>query len=103
MEVYLSALAETKLLHLTNYILENWGKLIRDNYIKEFTNKVSQISNQPNSCPESLEFKGLYKCVVSKQSTFYYRINFKLSEIEIITIFDTRQDPNILENEIQNS
>jgi len=103
MEVYLSALAETKLLHLTNYIQEQWGKLIRDKFINEFSKKVSQISNQPNSCPESIEFKGLYKCVVSKQSTFYYRVNSNLNEIEIITIFDTRQDPRTLENEIQNN
>ena len=103
MKVYLSALAETKLLDLTSYIQENWGKQIRDKFINNFTDKVSQISNQPKSCPESQEFKGLYKCVVSKQSTFFYRVNAKLNEIEIITIFDTRQDPSLLENEIQNS
>lgn len=102
MEVFLSELAETKLLDLTDYLQKKWGELIRDKFVTDFTNKVSQISEMPNSCPESLELKGLYKCVVSKQSTFYYRINFDLSEIEIITIFDTRQDPSKLKDETQN-
>ncbi|NLP59458.1 type II toxin-antitoxin system RelE/ParE family toxin, partial [Lutibacter sp. B1] len=45
--------------------------------------------------------KGLFKCVVTKQTTFYYRIKFEREEIEIITVFDTRQDPNKLENDIK--
>ena len=101
MEVFLSELAETKLLDLTKYIQKTWGGLVRDKFVTEFTNKVSQISELPKSCPESLELKGLYKCVVSKQLTFYYRINYDLSEIEIITIFDSRQDPSKLKDEIQ--
>ncbi len=58
-----------------------------------FEEKIIQISKQPKSCPESIDFKGLFKCVVSKQTTFYYRIKYGVAETEIITIFDTRQNP----------
>ena len=61
---------------------------------------MKQISIQPQSCPESSEFKGLYKCVVTKQTTFYYRISTELKEVEVITIFDTRQNPEKLKKDI---
>ncbi|WP_456439503.1 type II toxin-antitoxin system RelE/ParE family toxin [Psychroserpens sp.] len=100
MNVFLSELAETKLLKLSEYLLENWNLKTRDKFIEKLTEKIKQISLQPQSCPQSLEFKGLYKCVVTKQTTFYYRISIKLKEIEIITVFDTRQNSDELKKEI---
>ncbi len=100
MKVFLSELAENKLLKLSDYILENWNLKTRDKFIEKLTEKIKQISLQPESCPQSSEFKGLYKCVVTKQTTFYYRISTELNEIEIITIFDTRQNPNKLKKDI---
>ena len=100
MNVYLSELAESKLLKLSDYLLNKWSVKVRDNFIKKLTNKINQISLHPESCPQSIEFKGLFKCVVTKQTTFYYRISSNFKEIEIITIFDTRQNPNKLKNEI---
>lgn len=43
----------------------------------------------------------IYKCVVTKQTTFYYRILNQSEEIEIITIFDTRQDSDKLKKDIK--
>tara|TARA_R110002124_G_C8761073_1_gene499140 strand:- start:201 stop:503 length:303 start_codon:yes stop_codon:yes gene_type:complete len=100
MKVFLSELAENKLLKLSDYILENWNLKTRDKFIEKLTEKIKQISLQPESCPKSSEFKGLYKCVVTKQTTFYYRISTELNEVEIITIFDTRQNPNKLRKDI---
>ena len=100
MKVFLSELAERKLLKLSEYLLENWNLKTRDKFIEKLTEKIKQISLQPESCPQSSEFKGLYKCVVTKQTTFYYRISIKLNEIEIITIFDTRQNPDKLKKDI---
>lgn len=78
-------------------MLENWNLKVRNNFFKKLTNKIDQISEQPESCSQSTEFDGLFKCVVTKQTTFYYRINFDKNEIEIITVFDTRQNPDKLE------
>jgi len=55
---------------------------------------VLQISQHPESCPVSVEFQGLYKCVVTKQTTIYYRI--EENEIQVIAFFDNRQDPKKL-------
>ena len=101
MNVFLSELAESKLLKLSDYLLENWNLKTRDKFIEKLSEKIKQISIQPQSCPESSEFKGLFKCVVTKQTTFYYRISIELKEIEIITVFDTRQSPDKLKKDIK--
>jgi hypothetical protein len=38
--------------------------------------------------------------VVTKQTTFFYRVNFAKEEIEIITLFDTRQNPDKLKKQL---
>ena len=101
MEVYLSELAEKKLTKLTEYLLKKWNFKVKNDFILKFTNKIEQLISQPESCPQSKQFKGLYKCVVTKQTTFYYRINWDLKQIEIITIFDTRQNPDKLQKDIK--
>ena len=100
MKVFLFELAETKLLKLSEYLLENWNLKTRDKFISKLTEKIEQISIQPDSCPKSSEFENLYKCVVTKQTTFFYRIKAEKKEIEIITIFDTRQHPDKLKKDI---
>ena len=101
MKVFLSELAEYKLSKLNDFLLENWNLKVRDDFIKKLTSKIKQILEQPESCPQSSEFKGLYKCVLTKQTTFYYRINCDKKEIEIITVFDSRQNPDKLEKDIK--
>jgi len=101
MKVFLSELAENKLLKLNNFLLEKWNLQVKNDFIEKLTSKINQISKQPESCPQSSEFKGLFKCVVTKQTTFYYRINLDKNEIEIITVFDTRQNPDKLERDIK--
>ncbi len=100
MKVYLSELAERKLLKLSEYLLQEWGLKTHDRFISKLNKTVKQISNQPKSFPKSLKFKNLYRCVVTKQTTIFYRIKAKQKEIEIITIFDTRQDPFKLRKDV---
>jgi hypothetical protein len=76
-----------------------WSLKSRNNFLLKVKQAFNQISEQPKSCIESKEFKGLFKCVVSKQTSFYYRII--KDEIEIITLIDNRQDPKEIEREIK--
>jgi plasmid stabilization system protein ParE len=100
MKVYLSEQAENKLLLLTDYLLVKWNLKVKNDFIEKLTQKINQISEQPESCSVSKDFPGLYKCVVTKQTTFYYRILLDKNEIEIITVFDTRQNLNKVNKEI---
>ena len=100
MDVFLSDLAEAKLGKLSNFLLEEWGLKTRNDFIFKLSAKINQISAQPECCPKSSEFHNLYKCVVTKQTTFYYRVQFDKREIEIITIFDSRQNPDRLNKDV---
>jgi len=101
MKVFFSPMAEQKLITLTTYLLIHWNKKIRDEFLEKLSSKIQQISAQPESCSTSLIKKGIYKCVVTKQTTFYYRIIKTENEIEIVTFFDTRQDPNKLKKNLK--
>lgn len=100
MDVFLSDQAALKLLQLNTYLLQKWNRKVRNEFIEKLSQKLNQISIQPESCPQSKDFDGLYKCVVTKQTTLYYRILLDRNEIEVITIFDTRQNPDNLSTEI---
>ena len=101
MEVFFSELATTKLEELTQYLIENWGIGAKDKFVRKLSDKVIQIQAHPESCQKSNVAKNLYKCVVTKQTTLYYRINNSTHEIEVATIFDTRQHLNQLNKEIK--
>ena len=99
-EVFLSPLAERKLSILLDYLDSEWGINAKKKFLSRFKVAINQISNYPKSCPESAVVNGLFKCVVTKQSSIYYRINN--DEIEIITLIDNRQDQSQLFREIKN-
>ncbi|MFC6860262.1 type II toxin-antitoxin system RelE/ParE family toxin [Zunongwangia atlantica] len=98
MKIFFSEIAEFKLQRISVYLLENWGIKTRDKFILLLKDKLSQLTKYPYSCPESSRKKGVFKCVLTKQITFFYRI--KNDEIEIITFFDTRQNPEKVDKEI---
>jgi plasmid stabilization system protein ParE len=98
LRVFLSPLAERKLFVLLDYLTEEWGIVAKDKFLLKFKNAVNQVSIQPKSCPESNE-NGIFRCVVTPQSSFYYRI--KNDEIEIITLFDNRQDQQKIFEELK--
>ncbi|MEL7005665.1 MAG: type II toxin-antitoxin system RelE/ParE family toxin [Bacteroidota bacterium] len=89
--VVLSASGAVKLSDLLEYLEQGWSKKVKDDFIKKLDRSVDRISKYPKSCPESKKYPGLFQCVVTKQTSLFYRVRKK--EIEIITLFDTRQDP----------
>ncbi|WP_335967375.1 type II toxin-antitoxin system RelE/ParE family toxin, partial [Galbibacter sp. PAP.153] len=66
--------------------------------VQKLDSSIEIIKNQPEIFPESKKGKGLRRCVITKQTTLYYRFNSK--RINIVTVFDTRQNPNKLNKEI---
>lgn len=99
MRVFLSPLAEYKLLKLLQYIEDEWGKPSKKRFLEELETKIKQIYSQPYSSPSIKEFPEIHWCVVTPQSSFYYRLLEQ--EIEIITITDNRQDPEKIISEIE--
>ena len=97
-KVVISKTAEKKLEKLFEYLIEKWSVKVKKDFVEKLDSSIEIIKNQPEIFPESKKGKGLRKCVITKQSTLYYRYNSK--QINIITIFDSRRDPNKLSKEI---
>jgi len=98
MEVFLSPIAEKKIMLLLNYLENEWSLKSKEDFLSKLLSSFHQIAEYPESCARSKHFPGLYKCVVTRQTSFYYRI--KKGKIEIITLIDNRQDPGRIKEEI---
>lgn len=74
-----------------DYLKVKWSERISDNFLKELKRNIDLIQINPELFPIS-EFEGLRKCVVSKQTAVFFII--KNNTIYIVSVFDTRQNPN---------
>lgn len=99
MKVFLSPLAEKKIQLLLEYLEQEWSVRSKEKFLSALYRKLNLIANNPQSCISSKHFPNLYKCIVNKQTSFYYRI--KSGEIEVITLINNRQDPDKITEEIK--
>jgi plasmid stabilization system protein ParE len=89
-----SPLAESDLSNILNYLDQNWEKKVAVSFIDLTDSLIHQISINLKQFPFIHKRKGIRKCVLTKHNTLFYRD--KKSVIEILRIYDTRQDPNTL-------
>ncbi len=97
LQVKLSKRAEKKLDNLFNYLETKWSERAKNNFVKKLQKAIKQIQQHPSGFPKSEIIKGLHKLVITKQTTIYYKYDKKY--IYIITVFDTRQNPEKLLDE----
>jgi len=88
--------ASTKLENLLYYLEKEWSKKVKADFILKLDNSLLQIQNHPNSFPASEKINGLRKCVVTKQTTIFYK--YSDHGIYVVALFDNRQDPGIIKN-----
>ncbi len=96
-EIRLSSVALQKLDNLLVYLEQKWTLKVKDAFIQKLDKSFQQIQKLPDSFPESEKIKGLRKCVITRQTTVFYK--YTDTVINIVTIFDTRQNPKLLKNE----
>ena len=90
--------AEKSLFELFEYLETKWSKTIKNKFISNLDKVIYLIQSDPEIFPKS-ELNNRYrKCILSKQTTIYYKFNTK--RVDIITFFDTRQDPNKIKKDI---
>lgn len=81
MQIYFSQKAEQNLIDLSNYLLTEWGNKVKSEFIEKLVNKLDQIRKKPLSCPTSSIINGLHKCVITKQTTLFYRVQNNAIEV----------------------
>lgn len=97
--VIVSKLASNKLQKLFDYLVEHWSLKVKTDFIKKLDHSIEIIKKHPESFPQSLIKPGLHQCVVTKQTTLYFR--FTSNQIIIVNMFDNRQHPSKLNQELQ--
>lgn len=71
------------------YLISKWSESIYDDFKTKLNKNINLIAKNPEAFPKSN--KNIYKCVVIKSVSVFYRFNS--TEIQILSVFDTRQNP----------
>ena len=93
-KVSISAQAEKNLDAIVLYLETEWPIRVRKKFLHILGEKIDLLSRSPFLYEASSKKKSVRRCVVTKQVALFYRV--LENEIEIISIQDTRQDPNKL-------
>ncbi len=94
MKVTISERAEKNLDDIIQYLETEWSVRVRDKFLEVLKTKIEQIGRMPQMYEASSKKKTIRRCVISKQTSLYYKA--KKEEIEIITIQDNRGNPRKL-------
>ena len=93
-EVILSPRAERNYEHITDYVFNKWGSLATNKFISRFEESCVLIASNPDIYPFVNKVRQVRRCVVTKHNTVYFIEHEDI--IKILTIFDTRQNPDKL-------
>jgi plasmid stabilization system protein ParE len=86
--------ALSNLKNVVNYLEENWTKKEIQKFARLLDLQLNRLVINPLHFPESNKYKKIRKSVLNRQISIYYKINN--FEIQIIALFDNRQNPNKL-------
>lgn len=102
MQVFLSPLAEFKVQMILDYLESEWTAQVRETFLKQLIQSLNHISTYPYSFSQTEEFPGVYKCVVNRHNSLFYRIKADEDEVEVevITVIDNRQNPHKVREEL---
>ena len=73
-KVYLSRLAQTQIDMLLDYLEIEWSKVVREKFMKTTLKSFRRIEKFPESWSRSEEFPELHQCILTKQTSYFYRI-----------------------------
>ncbi len=69
--------AEKSLFELFEYLEIKWSKKVKDKFISNLDKVIYLIQIEPQIFPKSELNKNYRKCVLSKQTTIYYKFDTK--------------------------
>ncbi len=87
------ALSDLK--NVITYLEKNWTSREIQKFALLLDLQINRLKLHPNLFPESHRFKNIRKSVLTSQISIYYRVGIK--EIQIISLFDNRQNPKKLD------
>jgi plasmid stabilization system protein ParE len=90
MPVILSAQASKQLEELLDYLETEWSAASRRIFQKKLDVFIEAIKQMPYAFPASRLYHNCRKCVITPQTSLYYRVKGDI--IEIIAVLDNRRN-----------
>jgi plasmid stabilization system protein ParE len=92
--IFISERAERNLENILQYLEEEWSESVKKAFLEELNFNFDRISLMPYVFPKSEKFENLHKGLITKHAYIFYQVFDDY--IDIVTIQDTRQNPNFL-------
>ncbi len=86
--------ASEEYLVVLSYLISEWGIEQAETFQRRVEEQTDRIVRSPKHFPIINKKKMIRKCVVTPHNTIFFREGN--NEIDILTFFDTRQNPNKL-------
>lgn len=87
--------ADKDLGEILDYLAEEWENSVSLKFLDLVDILLKQIAINPKQFPLINKSLNIRKCVITKHNTLFYRN--KRTVIEVVRIYDTRQDPEKLQ------
>ncbi len=79
------------------YLRINFSDAEISRLAKSIESTINQITRHPSMHPEAHSARGIRRVVVLRFNSLYYRVNADTNQIEIVSFFSNRQDPEARE------
>lgn len=89
-----SGQAKTDFISILGFLYQNWSEKEAQNY-SDAVYRLIRILEKGNIEFRKTRYSKLHAAIISKHISIYYRIHSK-SRVEIIRIWDNRQNPSML-------
>ncbi|WP_318350528.1 type II toxin-antitoxin system RelE/ParE family toxin [Aquipluma nitroreducens] len=89
-----SPLSEKDFESILEYLDDNWGDKVVNQFIEITEKLIDQISLNPRQFPIIHRKKKVRKCIITRHNALFYRD--RKDYIDILRIYDSRQDPQKL-------
>ena len=97
--IKLSRKASIRLEEILSYMKTNWSQKVKYEFVDKLDKGLKLLSEFPESHPKSELQQDLHIYVLTKQTTVFYK--FSETELIIVTLFDNRQDPKRILDDVQ--
>ena len=87
-------MAESDFDQVLEYLYRKWNQQVALQFIEIAEIVIHQVAANPKMFPVIHKGEKIRKCVITKHNTLFYRE--AKTQIEILRIYDTRQDPDKL-------
>ena len=94
-QITISENAKRRIENVFHYLEQEWSEKVRDDFKFKLLKQVDFLRQNPYMFPASQVKKNIRRCIITKHNAMYYRV--KDNEVEIVTLHDTRSDPESLD------